>query len=65
VVGLLVDGGLATAAVITAQQDRIRERFAHVPTGELKLLPTSRRNQTETKRSDRRKGRELPAGNQA
>ena len=34
----------ATAAVITAQQDRIRERFAHVPTGELKLLPTSRRN---------------------
>ena len=34
----------ATATVIISQQDRIRERFPHVPAGELTLLPTSVRN---------------------
>ncbi len=34
----------ATAAVITAQQSLVRERFPHTPMGELKLLPTPRRN---------------------
>jgi integrase len=34
----------ATAAVITAQQDRVRTRFPHTPAGELKLLPSPRRN---------------------
>jgi len=33
-----------TAAAITGQQDRVRERFPHAPIGELKLLPTTRRN---------------------
>jgi integrase len=34
----------ATAAVIAAQQNLVRERFPHTPVGELKLLPTPRRN---------------------
>ncbi len=34
----------ATAAVITSQQHRIRGRFAHAPTTELRLLPAPRRN---------------------
>ena len=34
----------ATAAVITAQQERVRARFPDTPLGELKLLPTPRRN---------------------
>jgi len=34
----------ATAAVITAQQDRVRARFPDTPPGALKLLPTPRRN---------------------
>lgn len=33
-----------TAAVITAQQARVRERFPNTPAGELKLLPSPRRN---------------------
>jgi integrase len=34
----------ATAAVITAQQARVRARYPDTPLDELKLLPTSRRN---------------------
>jgi len=34
----------ATAAVITAQQARVRHRFPDTPAGELKLLPSPRRN---------------------
>ncbi|MGH8959992.1 MAG: tyrosine-type recombinase/integrase [Jatrophihabitantaceae bacterium] len=34
----------ATAAMITAQQARTRERFPDTPAGELKLLPSPRRN---------------------
>ena len=34
----------ATAQVILAQQQRVRARFPHTPIGELKLLPTDRRN---------------------
>ncbi|MGH3370525.1 MAG: tyrosine-type recombinase/integrase, partial [Nocardioidaceae bacterium] len=34
----------ATATVITAQQARVRERFPNTPIGELKLLPSPRRN---------------------
>jgi len=34
----------ATAAVITEQQARGRERFPHTPASELKLLPSPRRN---------------------
>ena len=34
----------ATAAVITEQQERVRARFPDTPLGELKLLPTPRRN---------------------
>ena len=34
----------ATAAVITAQQERVRARFPDTPIGELKLLPSPRRN---------------------
>ncbi len=34
----------ATAAVITAQQARVRARFPDTPIGELKLLPSPRRN---------------------
>lgn len=34
----------ATAAVIIAQQQRVREQFPAVPVGELKLLPSDRRN---------------------
>jgi integrase len=34
----------ATAAVVTAAQARARERFPHTPAGELKLLPSPRRN---------------------
>lgn len=33
-----------TATVITAQQQRVRARYPHTPVGELKLLPTDRRN---------------------
>jgi integrase len=33
-----------TAAVITAQQQRVRERYPDTALGELKLLPTDRRN---------------------
>lgn len=33
-----------TAEVITAQQQWVRERYPHTPVGELKLLPTDRRN---------------------
>ncbi len=35
-----------TAAVIIAQQSLVRQRFPHTPIGELKLLPTPRRNPT-------------------
>ena len=34
----------ATAAVITAQQNRVRQRFPDTPAGELRLLPSPRRN---------------------
>jgi hypothetical protein len=34
----------ATAAVITGQQQRIRQRFPHTPAAKLKLLPTLYRN---------------------
>jgi integrase len=34
----------ATAEVITSQQQRVRERFPHVPAAKLKLLPTTYRN---------------------
>jgi integrase len=34
----------STAAVITAQQQRVRARYPHTPPGELVLLPTDRRN---------------------
>ncbi len=34
----------ATAAVISAQQERVRARFPSTPPGELKLLPAPRRN---------------------
>ena len=34
----------ATAAVILAQQDRVRDRFPHTPASELKLLPSPCRN---------------------
>jgi len=34
----------ATAAVITTQQARVRERFPDTPAGELRLLPSPRRN---------------------
>ena len=34
----------ATAAVITGQQHRVRERFPHAAAGELTLLPSPRRN---------------------
>lgn len=33
-----------TAALITAQQHRVRDRYPSTPVGELKLLPTDRRN---------------------
>jgi integrase len=33
-----------TAAVVIAQQQRVRTRYPHTPVGELKLLPTDRRN---------------------
>lgn len=33
-----------TAKVITAQQQHVRARYPHTPTGDLKLLPTDRRN---------------------
>jgi integrase len=33
-----------TAALITAQQQRVRTHYPHTPVGELKLLPTDRRN---------------------
>ena len=33
-----------TAAVITTQQQQVRARYPHTPVGELKLLPTDRRN---------------------
>ncbi|MBV8350288.1 MAG: transposase [Mycolicibacterium sp.] len=36
--------GEQTAAVILAQQQRVRARYPHTPVGELKLLPTDRRN---------------------
>lgn len=36
--------GEQTAAVIVAQQQRVRARYPHTPIGELKLLPTDRRN---------------------
>lgn len=34
----------STAAVITVQQQRVRSRYPHTPVGDLKLLPTDRRN---------------------
>ena len=34
----------ATAAVITAQQQRVRDRYPHTPPSELKLLPAPRAN---------------------
>jgi integrase len=36
--------GEQTADVIVAQQQRVRNRYPHTPIGELKLLPTDRRN---------------------
>jgi integrase len=36
--------GEQTAAVIVAQQQRVRTRYPYTPIGELKLLPTDRRN---------------------
>ncbi|MEU5547736.1 hypothetical protein AB0G85_36230 [Streptomyces sioyaensis] len=38
-----------TAAVITTQQRRVRERYARTPPGELVLLPTDRRNPDGTR----------------
>jgi integrase len=34
----------ATAAVITAQQQRVRDRYPHIPSSQLKLLPGPRAN---------------------
>jgi integrase len=34
----------ATATLITTQQHKVRARYPHTPAGELKLLPTDRRN---------------------
>ncbi|MFF3430256.1 hypothetical protein [Streptomyces sp. NPDC002602] len=39
----------ATAAVITAQQERVRERFPDTPTSKLKLLPSPVANPAGTK----------------
>ena len=39
--------GEQTADVIVAQQQRIRNRYPHTAIGELKLLPTDRRNPGE------------------
>ncbi|MGW8557674.1 hypothetical protein [Streptomyces tubercidicus] len=39
----------ATAAVITAQQERVRERFPDTPTSKLKLLPSPEANPAGTK----------------
>ena len=39
----------ATAEVITSQQQRVRQRFPHVPAAKLRLLPTSYRNPDGTK----------------
>jgi integrase len=36
--------GANTAKVITAQQQRVQARYPHTPVGDLKLLPTDRRN---------------------
>jgi integrase len=36
--------GEHTAAVILTQQQRVQARYSHTPVGELKLLPTDRRN---------------------
>lgn len=36
--------GQVTAALITAQQQRVRERYPHTPVGELKLLPARQHN---------------------
>lgn len=36
--------GEHTAAVIIAEQQRVRARYPHTPVGQLKLLPTDRRN---------------------
>ncbi len=36
--------GEQTATVVIAQQQRVRARYPHTPVGELKLLPTDRRN---------------------
>jgi integrase len=36
--------GEQTAEVILAQQQRVRARYPHTPVGDLKLLPTDRRN---------------------
>ena len=33
-----------TAQAITSQQERVRDRYPHTPIGDLKLLPTDRRN---------------------
>ena len=33
-----------TATLIIAQQQQVRGRYPHTPIGELKLLPTDRRN---------------------
>jgi integrase len=41
--------GNATAEVIIAQQQRVRQRFPHAPAATLKLLPTSYRNPDGTK----------------
>lgn len=41
--------GKATAAVITTQQQRVRELFPDTPVGELKLLPSMRGNPHGTK----------------
>ena len=44
----------ATAAVITAQQAHVRNRFPDTPAGELKLLPSPRRNPDGESRSPSR-----------
>lgn len=41
--------GKATAAVITEQQERVRQWFPDTPVSELKLLPSPRANPEETK----------------
>ena len=50
----------ATAAVITAQQQRVRERFPDTPLAELVLLPSPHANPTGAQAAQRRPARPAP-----